>query len=140
MKTFFTKHLLIFALVASVFTIIFRYFLSYGIENKLTWLVVFSAVLFFLIMFGIGYYYGKADAERLPINDVGFRFNLMNYLIFNTISFLWFHYGFNSHYEKISTIYIIAIIWGFFLFIHFIFYIWSKKNSIEGLNKEDLFD
>jgi hypothetical protein len=140
MKTFFTKHLLIFALIAAVFTLIFRYFLSYGIENKLTWMVVSSAVLYFVGMFGIGYYYGKADAERLPIHDVGFRFHLVTYLVHNIISYLWFYYGFNSHYERISTIYITVMIWGFFLFIHFIFYIWSKKNSIEGLNKEDLFD
>lgn len=139
MKTI-TPFLLKFALTALILTIIFRYFLSYGIENKSSIIITFSAIIYGVSMFISGWIFGKKDGEYLPIFDVGFRFHLTTYLIHNIISELWFIFGFNSHYEKIGTIHSTAIIWGIFLIIHFIFFLWARKNSINNLNKEDLFE
>ena len=139
MKTI-TPFLLKFALTALILTIIFRYFLSYGIENKSSIIITFSAIIYGVSMFISGWIFGKKDGEYLPIYDVGFRFHLTTYLIHNIISELWFIFGFNSHYEKIGTIHSTAIIWGIFLIIHFIFFLWARKNSINNLNKEDLFE
>ena len=72
MKTI-TSFLLKFALAASVLALIFRYFLSYGIENKAPMIIIVSSVLYGVAMFINGFYFGKKDSEYLPIYDVGLR-------------------------------------------------------------------
>lgn len=139
MKTI-TPFLLRFALTATFFTIIFRYFLSYGIENKSSIIIASSAGLYGVAMFISGWYFGKKDGEYLPIYDVGFRFHFTTYLIHNLISILWFVFDFNSHYEKIQTVYSTVIIWGVILIVHFLFFLRARKNSINNLDKEDLFE
>lgn len=139
MKTI-TTFLLRFALTATILTVIFRFTLSYGIEINSNIIIILSAVLYGVAMFIFGWYFGKKDGEYLPIYDVGFRFHFTTYLIHNLVSFLWFVFNFNSHYEKIGIIYTTAIIWGVFLIVHFISFIWTRKNSINNLNKEDLFE
>lgn len=137
---FITTYLLRFALAATILTIIFRYFLSYSINSGLTISVALSAVLYFTGMFISGWYFGKKDADYLPIYDVGFRFHLTTYLLFNLISELWFIFGLNSHYEEFATIHLTAIIWGAFLLIHFMLFLWTRKRTINNLDKRDLFE
>lgn len=139
MKTI-TPYLLIFALTTTLLTIVFRFFLSYGIENQSGIIITTSAVTYGLLMFATGWYFGRKDGEYLPIYDVGFRFHLTTYLIHNGISLLWLGLGFGSKYENLSVSIMVAIYWGIFLLLHFIFYIWARKNSIENLDKEDLFE
>lgn len=139
MKTI-TPYLLRFALTTTLLTIVFRFFLSYGIENQSGIIITTSAVTYGLLMFSTGWYFGRKDGEYLPIYDVGFRFHLTTYLIHNGISLLWLGLGFGSKYENLSVSIMVAIYWGIFLLLHFIFYIWARKNSIENLDKEDLFE
>ena len=139
MKTI-TPYLLRFALTTTLLTIVFRFFLSYGIENQSGIIITTSAVTYGLLMFATGWYFGRKDGEYLPIYDVGFRFHLTTYLIHNGISVLWLGLGFGSKYENLSVSIMVAIYWGIFLLLHFIFYIWARKNSIENLDKEDLFE
>ncbi|MBB4119368.1 uncharacterized membrane protein (DUF485 family) [Mesonia hippocampi] len=139
MKTI-TPYLLRFAVTITVLTIIFRYFLSYGIENQLKTIIVACSITYGLLMFISGFYFGRKDGEYLPIYDVGFRFHLTTYLIHNGISLLWIGLGFGAIHENIDTSIMIALYWGFFLLIHFIFFLWAKKNSINNLDKEDLFE
>lgn len=140
MKTTITPYVLRFTFVTIVLTIAFRYFLSYGIENKMTVTVALSAILYAVCMFFFGWYFGKKSGEFLPIIDAGFRFHLMTYMVYNLISELWFVFGFNSHYEKISIIHATAIYWGVFLLLHFVFYLRARKNSFNGLDTNDLFE
>ena len=102
MKTL-TPYLLRFALAAVVLTIIFRYFLSYGIEIQTKTIIISSAIIYGISMFSSGLYFGKKDGEYLPIFDVGFRFHLATYVIHNGISLLWIGLGFGSKYEKLET-------------------------------------
>lgn len=139
MKTI-TPFLLRFALFASLLTIAFRFFISYGIDNKSTILVGIVAVVYFLSLFFGGWYFGKKDGNYLPIYDVGFRFHLTIYLIYNVISEGWFFFDLNSSFENIRSIHLTALLWGGFLMIHFIVYLFKRKNSINDLSKEDLFD
>lgn len=139
MKTI-TKYLIRFAIVASVLTIIFRFGLSYGIENKSTTVILVSAVIYSLAMFVSGWHFGKEDADYLPILDVGFRFHLTTFLVHNVISYLWFTFGFASKYENVYAVYSVLLIWTPILFFHFIFFIFQRKKAIKNLNKEDLFD
>lgn len=139
MKTI-TPYLLRFALTATVLTIIFRYFLSYGIEKQFGIIIIISAAAYGLLMFAFGWYFGRKDGEYLPIYDVGFRFHLTTYLIHNGLSLLWIGLGFGSKYENLNVSIVVAIYWGIFLLIHFIFFLWARKNSINNLDKEDIFE
>lgn len=139
MKTI-TKHLLSFALIAIIVTIAFRYFLSYGIENHSTKVVTNSAIIYAISLFVAGWVFGKKDAEYLPIFDLGFRFHFTTYLAHNGISLLWILLGFGSKYEKLEWTVMVAVYWGIFLLLHFIYYLWARKNSIDNLDKEDLFE
>lgn len=139
MKTI-TPYLLRFAIAAAVLTLIFRYFLSYGLENHSTIIIVLSAVIYGISMFAAGWSFGKKEGEYLPIFDVGFRFHLSTYLIHNAISMLWLGLGYGSKHESLRITIIVAIIWAVFLFVHFVFYLRARKNSIDNLNKEDIFE
>ncbi len=139
MKTI-TPYLLRFALAATVLTIVFRYFLSYVIENQSGIIITFSAATYGLLMFASGWHFGRKDGEYLPIFDVGFRFHLSTYLIHNGLSLLWIGLGFGSKYENLNVSIMVAIYWGIFLLLHFIFFLWARKNSVDNLDKEDLFE
>ena len=139
MKTI-TPYLLKFAVAATFLTIVFRYFLSYGIDNKSAIIIALSAVFYGIAMFISGWYFGRKDGEYLPIYDVGFRFHACTYLVHNLISVLWFTFNFNSSYEQLQIIYITALLWGVLLIIHLLFYLYARKNSINNLYKKDLFD
>lgn len=139
MKTI-TSYLLRFALVILILTFVFRYSLSYMIDQHSFSGIWFIAILYFFAMFSAGWYFGKKDGEYLPIYDVGFRFHFTTYLIHNGISELWFFLGFNSPNESIKIVHSTALIWAFFLLIHLFFYLQARKNSINDLNKTDLFE
>ena len=129
-----------FAVTILILTVIFRYSLSTLLSNKEFVLVFIPAIIYLLAMFFSGWYFGKKDKEFLPIFDIGFRFHFVTYIIFTLVSEIWFLMGFASKYENIKTVHITAIIWGFFIVIHFIFYLTAKKNSINNLDKSDLFE
>lgn len=139
MKTI-TTYLVQFALLSALLTLVFRYFLSYGIENQSTVLIAITTASYALLMFASGWHFGRKEGDYLPINDVGFRFHLTTYLIHNGFSLLWIRLGLGSKYENINVTTMVAIYWGIFLLLHFGLYLWAKKNSINDLDKEDLFD
>lgn len=135
-----TSNLLKFAAVASVLTVTFRLFLSIGIENRSNAIIMVSAIAYFIAMFLAGWIFGKKEWNHLPIHDVGFRFHLTTYLAYIILSELWFALNFHHKSETIITIHITAAIWGVFLLCHFIYYLYIRKNTINHLDKEELFD
>lgn len=139
MKTI-TPDLIKFAVVITILTILFRFFLSSGIDNHLNYQIILSAIIYGFGMFASGWYFGKNDGEYLPIHDVGFRFHFTTYLIHNSVSILWFYLGYNSQKENIGLTYTIAMIWGSIVFIHLLSFLWARRKSINDLNKEDLFE
>ena len=66
--------------------------------------------------------------------------SLTTYVVHNAITLLWLGLGFGSQYEDMKFSVMVAIYWGILLFIHFIFFLWSRKNSIKNLDKKDLFE
>lgn len=137
---FVTPYLLRFTLAAAVLTVVFRYFLSYGIEVDSGAIIIVSASLYGFLMFGSGWYFGHKESDYLPIYDIGFRFHLTTYVVHNAITLLWLGLGLGSQYEDIKFSVMVAIYWGILLLIHFIFFLWSRKNSIKNLDKKDLFE
>ena len=140
MKTFITKNLLKFTLTTIILTIIFRIGLSTSISNKMTLAIIFCAIIYGILMWFSGKYFGKKEYEYLPIYDIGFRFHLSTFLTHNIISILWFQFSFESKYENIGVIYSTTIIWSIFLIIHMIYYLSVRKSSIKNLDKDNLFE
>ncbi len=140
MKTLITPNLIKFTLATLVLTVIFRIGLSTSITNQMLLPIIMSAVVYAILMWLNGYYFGKKEHEYLPIYDIGFRFHLATFFGHNTISILWFLFGFESKYENIKTVYLTALIWSVFLITHLILYLVARKTSIKNLNKDDLFE
>lgn len=140
MNSLITSNLIKFTFVTLVLTIIFRIGLSTSITNKMTAAVIICSIVYGILMWLNGTYFGRKEYEYLPIYDIGFRFHLSTFLAHNIISIVWFVFGFESKYENIEVIYITALIWSTFLIIHLIYYLSIKKSSIKNLDKEDLFE
>ena len=140
MKTLITNNLLKFTLVTIILTILFRIALSTSITNKMTLGVIICSILYGILMWFNGRYFGRKEYEYLPIYDIGFRFHLFTFLAHNLVSVLWFVFAFESKYENIKVIYITALIWSVFLIIHLIYYLSVRKSSIKNLDKENLFE
>ena len=140
MKALLTPNLLKFTLAAIVLTIIFRIGLSTAITNKTTVAVIICSIVYGILMWFNGSYFGRKEYEYLPIYDIGFRFHFSTFLAHNVVSLLWFVFAFESKYENIKVIYITALIWSVFLIIHLIYYLSVRKLSIKNLNKENLFE
>lgn len=140
MKSLVTPNLLKLTLTTVILTIIFRIGLSTAITLKMMVAVILCAILYFILMWLNGFYFGKKEYEYLPINDVGFRWHLSTFIAHNVVSVLWFVFGFESKYEHINTIYITALIWLVILIGHFIYFLSLRKSSISNLHKDDLFE
>lgn len=140
MKTFITNNLLKFTLVTTMLTILFRITLSSSITNKMTLGVIICSILYGILMWFNGRYFGRKEYEYLPIYDIGFRFHLFTFLAHNLVSILWFVFAFESKYENIKVIYITALIWSVILIIHLIYYLSVRKETIKDLDKENLFE
>ena len=140
MKTLITPNLLKFTLTTVILTIVFRLGLSTSIASKVIIAVVLSSVIYGILMWFNGRYFGRKEYKYLPIYDIGFRFHLSTFLSHNVVSIFWFVFGFESHYENINIIYMTALIWSVFLIIHFIYFLSIRKSTIKNLDKEDLFE
>lgn len=135
-----TKNLMNFGIFFFIGAIVFRYSLSHFLDSHSYGLVWITAVIYFFFNFIIGWFFGKRDYESLPLYDIGFRFHFVTYLLFNVVSLAWFSLGFHSHFENIRIVYLTALFWGIGLLIHFILYLIARKNSINGLNREEIFE
>ncbi len=140
MKSLITPNLIKFTLATVILTVIFRIGLSTSITNKMTIAVIVCSIVYGILMWFNGSYFGRKEYEYLPIYDIGFRFHLSTFLTHNVVSILWFVFSFESKYENIKVIYITALIWSVFLIIHLIYYLSVRKSSIKNLDKEDLFE
>lgn len=135
-----TSNLMKFAIFFAVGSILFRIGLSWSITNHAVYKIWIFAFLYFIYNAAIGWFFGKRDYEYLPLNDVGFRFHLVTFVIFNSIWELWFLLGLQSQVENVKMAHQIAFFWGIFLVLHFIVYILNRKNSIGGLDKSEIFE
>ena len=113
--------------------------LSDGITHQSTMAIILAPVLYFAMMFGSGWYFGKRDGEYLPILDIGFRFHLTTYMIHNLVSILWIEMGFGSEHEDIHVTLMVAMFWELFFDTSAMVFT-NEKNSINDLDKEDLFE
>jgi hypothetical protein len=135
-----TGNLLKFAAFFALGSILFRYGLSWSITNHATVVMWIIAISYFIYNFSIGWYFGKKDFQSFPLHDIGFRFHLVCYLVFSVVGELWFLLNLQSRYENVKMVHLIVLFWGIFLVIHFILYLYSRKNTIKGLDKSQIFE
>ena len=140
MKNLLTPNLVKFTLLICVLTILFRVALSSFITNKMIVPLILTSIVYGILMWISGSYFGKKDYEYLPIYDIGFRFHLATFVTHNLVSILWFTFGFQSKYESVKIIYMTAGIWSIFLLVHLIYYLSARQSSVNDLDREDLFE
>jgi hypothetical protein len=135
-----TINQLTFAGILVILTIACHFGISTFLENReFTWVWLIAA-LFAISVFFAGWYFGKNDYESLPLYDIGFKYHLITYIAFNLITELWFMLGFQSNFESVKSVHLTALFWGIGLIIHFILYLFARKDSIKGIEKSDIFD
>jgi hypothetical protein len=110
------------------------------LQNSLFSFIWILTVLYGVLVFIIGWIFGKRDKLYLPLYDIGFRFHLATYIICNLIAEGWYLIGLQSDFEKIRIIHLTVLFWGIALFIHFVIYIITRKNVIKGIKKSEIFE
>ena len=136
---FITKNLVYFAVTATALTLAFRFAFSVLLARECDFYFL-PAILYSLSMTAAGWYFGKKDGRELPLYDVGFRFHLATYVQYFVVTGAWFLLGLNAQAEKWERKLITALVWGFFLAIHFVYFLITRKRAIDGLKREDVFD
>lgn len=139
MKTI-NKYFVWFALLFTIYTVLFRYFLSNSLnkhEFSLLWLY---AIVYGILIIVTSWYLGKADGIKNFLFNSGFRFHFTSYVIWGVVSELWFVLGFSSKYESVSTVHLTLLFWGLGVLLHFIISLILRKNTIKGIHKSDVFN
>ena len=150
MKNFKTKHLLSFSITVCILTLGFRFlgssFFNYEMFSeisifnvKIHWIWILSSLYFILMMY-TGFFFGKKDYNTLPLIGLGFRYNLVSFLIFHLVSLSFFEFNLQSKYQSVEELKYSSIFWGISVLIHFYIFYKSKNKIINEINKEDLFD
>ncbi|MBQ4055787.1 MAG: hypothetical protein IJD32_01645 [Bacteroidaceae bacterium] len=126
-----------FAVIALLLTVLFRYVLHLcvGMEGAVE--PILCAVVYFCLMFLLGWYLGEKDYTENDIHDIGFRFHLTTYIICIGLAYVAYYIGWGT--GNVNSITITSICWGIGLFIHFVFFLIEQKKTIKGYAKEELF-
>lgn len=139
MKILTNPILLRFIGVITLWNILFRFSLSYVLENEFWIGAILAPVIFFLTMHQTGRFFGLKQWNDLPVN-MSFTYHLSNFVVFFLVSYGFYFLGLLSKYESISSLNYTLVFWGIGLFVHFLYYRKEMKNSIKGLDRNQLFD
>lgn len=139
MKILTNSILLRFIGVIALWNILFRFSLSYVLENEFWIGAIVPPVIFFLTMYQTGRYFGLKQWNDLPMNT-SFTYHLSNFVVFFLVSYGFYFSGLLSKYEPISSLNYTLVFWGIGLIVHFLYYWKEMKNSIKGLDRDQLFD
>lgn len=126
-----------FAVSALFLTVLFRYVLHLCIGTGESIEPILCSVVYFGLMFLLGWHFGGKDEAENEIHDIGFRFHFTTYLLCIGIGYVAPYMGWNAENFKVTSI--IAACWGIGLLVHFIFFLIAQKETIKGYNKEEIF-
>jgi hypothetical protein len=125
--------------VIALWNILFRFSLSYVLENEFWPLVILPPVIFFLLMYFTGRYFGLKQWNDLPVNK-SFTFHVSTFVVFFLVSYGFYFLGLLSQHEPIIGINYTLFFWGIGLLISFFHARNMMKNTIKGLDRDQLFD
>jgi hypothetical protein len=134
------RYLSAFVILFALYTIMFRYLLSYSLENAYYSSIWIYAAVYAVLIFVTAWNLGKFHSLKNFIFDAGLAFHLATYLTWGIISELWFVLNLNSAGESASTVHFTLLIWGIFLSGHIIAFLVQRKNTIRGVHKSDIFE
>ncbi len=134
-----TRQLAFFAILMAVYTLAFRIGLSYCIGHSAWVLLAITSMVYCVSIFFTAWFLGKSDGQENPFFDLGLRFHVTSYLVWSAVSFGWFYLGNPHKYEHVTDILSVLIWWGFFLLVHILIFLITRKNTIRGIRKEDIF-
>jgi hypothetical protein len=97
MKKLQNQFLFSFIVLITLWNVLFRVALSYMLKNEIFNMVIVPPVIFFLLMFFTGKYFGLKQWKDLP-TDVSFKYHLSSFCIFFIVS-----YGFYFSAFQIRT-------------------------------------
>lgn len=136
----FTKNLTLYLVCLFTLTVLFRYSLSKLLKNQSFSNSILLSVLYGVIIFFMSMFFAKRDKSDLPWYDVGFRFHLATYIVCNFVAECWFFLDLQSDYENVKAIHLTVFVWGIGLCIHFIYFLITRKNTINGIRKSEIFE
>jgi hypothetical protein len=139
MKKLQNQFLFSFIVLITLWNVLFRVALSYMLKNEIFNMVIVPPVIFFLLMFFTGKYFGLKQWKDLP-TDVSFKYHLSSFCIFFIVSYGFYFSDLLSKYEPRLILDYILIFWGLGLIFHFIQYVKFKKSSIKGIHHDQIFD
>jgi len=134
-----TKQLLVFAILLAIYTLVFRIGLSFFIGRSAWVLLGISAVAYGTIIAFTAWFLGKSDSQENPFFDLGLRFHVTTFLIWAGVSVGWFYLGNPHEYEHIEDILHPLLIWSVFLVLHTVAFLVTRRNTIRGIHRDDIF-
>ncbi len=135
----FTRQLIIFAILMAVYTLLFRVILSYCIGQMAWVLLGATSLIYSASIFFTAFFLGKADAQENPFFDLGLRFHVTTYVIWSAVSFAWFYLGNPHQHEHVTDILHPMLYWAFFLILHTIVFLITRKDTIRGIRMDEIF-
>jgi hypothetical protein len=135
----FTKQLIFFAILMAVYTLAFRIGLTSCIRHSAWIFLGLLSLIYFCSIFFTAFFLGKSDAQENPFFDLGLRFHVTSYLVWAGVSFGWFYLGNPNRYEHVTDILQVLIYWGFILILHTIIFLITRKDTIRGIRKDEIF-
>ncbi len=144
----FTKRLWQFAGCALAVSIAFHCVLNFCMGSYVLGCVLLS-VAYFCMMYFMGWYFGRKDNLENNIYDIGIRWHVVTFLICNGLSYLFWYLFFCESRNGVSRdvagsvlegINWSVLVWSMFLAVHFLAFLFTRKNAIKGYSKDEIFE
>lgn len=134
MKKYLTRNSIGFGFTAAALSASFFYFLFTALNKKEYGLIWLYGSLYAASMFLSGFLWGYFDNVRKTRNDIGFLYNLITFIVTNTVGFLGATFLYKGSDWMVSYV-LQLVFWGLGLFIHYYF----SRRSIKGMPPDELF-
>lgn len=128
-----------FILAITLWNVLFRFTLSSLLENENWNYVFFPPIIFFFAMYFSGRYFGMKQWRYLPI-DQSFKYHLSTFSVFFIVSYGFYFGNLLSKYEPRAILDCTLLFWGLGLIGHYIKFKQYSKNSIKGIERDQIFD
>ena len=126
-----------FALSGLLLTVSFRYVLNLCIETRDMIGALVCSIVYFCLMFLIGWHFGKKDDIENEIYDLGFRMHLTTYILCTSVGISAYFVGWNT--ESLTSMQMSALYWGIGLAVHFLCFLIAQRKAIKGYAKDEIF-